>query len=97
MRRWPSIDIRSAPGFIPDALPNLGILAMAATDNRVLLTHDVSTIPGHFRRFIEEHDSPGVILVRQERSIVLIMEGVYLAWSQWTADELRNAILWLPR
>jgi hypothetical protein len=73
------------------------MLALAAIEDRVLLTHDVTTMPGHFLRFIEKHESPGVILVRQERSIESIMEGVYLAWSKWTPDDLRNSIRWLPR
>ena len=95
-RRWPFIDIRSAQRVIPDAFPDPDMLAFAAHDDRVLLTHDVSTMPVHFRRFIEERESPGIILVRQDRSIRSIMEGVYLAWSQWTPEDLRNSIRWLP-
>ncbi len=72
------------------------MLAFAAMDGRVLLSHDVTTMPGHFDRFLEEHESPGVILVRQDRSIRSIMEGVYLAWSQWAPEDLRNSLRWLP-
>lgn len=96
-RRWPGIDIRSAPGLIPDALSDPDVLALAAADGRVLLTHDASTMPGHFSDFIKEHESAGLILVRQDRSIASIIEGVFLAWSTWTADDLRNSIRWLPR
>jgi hypothetical protein len=54
-------------------------------------------MPGHFSDFIKEHESAGLILVRQDRSIASIIEGVFLAWSTWTADDLRNSIRWLPR
>jgi hypothetical protein len=63
-RRWPFIDIRSAQRIVPDAFPDPDMLAFAASEERVLLTHDVTTMPAHFRRFIEEHESPGIILVR---------------------------------
>jgi hypothetical protein len=51
-RRWPFIDIRSAQCLIPDAFSDPDILAFAASEGRVLLSHDVSTMPEHFRRFL---------------------------------------------
>jgi hypothetical protein len=95
-RRWPLIDIRSSQRLIPDAIPDPDIIAFAAREGRVLVSHDVSTMPGHFHRFLEEHDSPGIILVPQSRSIPSIMEGIYLVWSQWTPEDLRNSLRWLP-
>jgi hypothetical protein len=73
------------------------ILELAASDGKVLLTHDASTMPGHFCDFIKENASPGLILVRQNRSIASVVEGIFLVWSTWTADGLRNSIRWLPR
>ena len=95
-RRWPFIDIHSAQRLIPDALPDSDVLAFAAGEDRVLLSHDVTTMPGHFRHFLEERESPGIILVRQDRSIRSIMEGINLVWSQWTPEDLRNSMRWLP-
>ena len=82
--------------MIPDALADQDVLAFAAGEGRVFLSHDVTTMPGHFVR-LEEHESPGIILVRQDRSIRLIMDGIYLVRSQWTPEDLRNSMRWLPR
>ena len=40
-----------------------GVLAIAAGEGRVLLTHDVRTITQHFASFIGAHTSAGVLLV----------------------------------
>ena len=96
-RRWPLIDIRSAARLIPDGLPDVNILELAANQDRVLLTHDVSTMPIHFERFIVGRQSPGIILVRQTRSLASIIEGIYLVGSEWTTEDLRNSVRWLPR
>ena len=97
MHRWPLIDLRSAQGRIPDATPDRDVLRFAAHEGRVLLSHDVSTMPVHFARFIQDFELPGLILVRQDLPVASIIEGIFLAWSQWTADDLRNALRWLPR
>jgi len=54
-------------------------------------------MPVHFARFIQDFELPGLILVRQDLPVASIIEGIFLAWSQWTADDLRNALRWLPR
>ena len=39
-RKWPFLDIRSAQGLVADGVPDSEILALAAAQGRVLLTHD---------------------------------------------------------
>lgn len=41
-------------------------------------------MPGHFARFIAEHDSPGLVLVLFGASIGEIIDGLVLAWLNWT-------------
>ncbi len=97
-RRRPAIDVRSAAqGLIAQGMPDPEVLALAADAGRVLLTHDVSTMPGHFADFIKHRHSPGVILVPQSLPVASIIESVYLAWSRWHEDELRDSCRWLPR
>jgi hypothetical protein len=42
---------------------------MAADDGRILVSHDLKTLPAHFGKFIERRSSPGVIIIRQEVAI----------------------------
>ena len=95
-RREPSIDFQSSAGTIPDGTPDPEVLRIAAEANRVLVTRDVGTMPGHFARFIVEHDSPGLVLVPSGASIGEIIEGLVIAWLNWTPEDLRNQAWWLP-
>jgi hypothetical protein len=95
-RREPSIDFRSAAGVIPDGASDLEVLEIAATAGCVLVSRDVATMPGHFVRFIESHESPGVVLIPSRRSIGSIIEALLLVWLTWGPDDLRNQARWLP-
>src|SRR5437879_1341710 len=68
-RREPSIDFRAAYGGLPDAMEDPDVLALAASAGRILVSHDVHTMPGHFAEFIGKGGlSPGVFLVPQKLS-----------------------------
>ena len=95
--REPSIDFRAAHSVIPDGMPDPEVLAIAADDGRVLVSADVTTMEVHFLRFIEQHDSPGILLIHSSRSIGQAIEGLLMVWLNWSVDELRNQVRWLPR
>ena len=69
-RLVPASDFKTAPaaGF-HTGTPDLMVLCHAAADNRVLVSHDLKTMPRHFGEFIQQYDSPGVIIIRQEVTI----------------------------
>jgi hypothetical protein len=46
------------------------VLARAADDRRVLVTHDRRTMPSHFADFLQRRESPGVIIISQRVSVV---------------------------
>jgi len=95
-RRELSIDFRAAVGVIADGTPDSKVLQIAAEDGRVLVSRDVTTMPGHFARFVVEHESPGMLLVPSSRSIGTVIEGPLLVWLTWTPEDLRNQARWLP-
>lgn len=95
-RREPSIDFRDASGAIPDGTTDPEVLRIAAQAGCVLVSRDVSTMPGHFARFIAEHDSPGLLLVPSQRSIGVVIEALIMVWLNWSPEELRNRARWLP-
>lgn len=63
IRQEPEIDFLTA---IAAGLPNLKdkeVLAAAASEDRILVTHDQKTMPRHFSEFIVTKTSPGVLII----------------------------------
>lgn len=52
LRRHPDIDFRTAEEAELRGLPDPELLARAAGDGRILVTHDRRTMPAHFANFI---------------------------------------------
>lgn len=73
------------------------VLALAASNERVLVSHDVSTMPQEFSRFIQEQTSSGVILISQELSYREAIEGILRVWSSTEAEDWQNVLSFLPR
>ena len=78
-------------GF-PDPL----VLAFAARHGRVLVSHDVNTMPRHFREFISAQSSPGLILIPQRLAIGAAIEELALVWECTEDTELLNRLMYLP-
>ena len=79
-RREPSIDFQNAAGIIPDGTPDPEVLRVAADAGRILVTADVRTMMVHLTRFIEQRESPGVLLIPSTRSIGEAIEGLLVLW-----------------
>ncbi len=60
------MNFRSAQAARLDAVPDPEVLAFAADEGRILISHDFETMPKHFRQFTQRRRSPGVLLVRQD-------------------------------
>ena len=95
-RKEPSIDFRGFVGVIADGTADVDVLRLAALENRVLVTGDVRTMPGHLRRFTAESSSPGVILVPSSRPLDIVIEGLLLMWINWSPEWIRDQAVWLP-
>ncbi len=52
VRRFPEIDFKTATAAGLPSLEDPDVLALAAHDGRVLVTHDQTTMPKHFTDFI---------------------------------------------
>jgi hypothetical protein len=96
LRREPSVDFRPAAGTIPDGTLDPEVLRIAAEDDRVLVSGDLRTMSVHFRDFVATRESPGVLLIPSSRSIGAVIEGILFIWLNWTPEDLRNRISWLP-
>lgn len=96
-RREPSIDFMTSNEAGLTGIDDRAVLVLAASNGRVLVSHDVSTMPEAFSRFIQEQASPGVILISQELSYREAIEGLLRIWSITEAEDWQNVISFLPR
>lgn len=55
------LDFRRAEQVPLEGLADDVVLAIAAGESRVLVSHDVTTMPGHFPEFTRHRSSPGDI------------------------------------
>ena len=63
-RKEPAIDFKTAQNAQLDRLDDVNVLRQAASEGRILVSHDKRTMPRHFASFLTEgNDSPGVLLV----------------------------------
>ena len=80
LRREPSIDFELPQSVLADGVEDPVVLAIAASLGRVLVTHDVRTMPFHFSEFIGHSTSPGLILVPQNMQIKSVIDELLLIW-----------------
>jgi Domain of unknown function (DUF5615) len=96
-RKEPAIDFRSAQDALTEGMNDNRVLALAAAEGRILVSHDVSTMPGHFARFLEEEErSPGVILRSQVTPISECIEELVLVWVTSEPNEWKDRLTFLP-
>ena len=95
-RRQPDVDFLTIPDTsrgIPDPL----VLAFAAQEGRILVSHDKRTMPGHFSTFLaSEWHSPGVFLFQQGGSLRDAIEMLVLIWQTTTSEEWVDHLEYLP-
>jgi hypothetical protein len=73
------------------------VLALAAERQRVLVSHDVGTMPAHFRAFSKAgKHSAGVFLIPQSLDVGAAIEELLLIWLASEASEWEGRLAWLP-
>lgn len=70
LRREPGMDFLSANDADLEGVPDPEVLALAAIQDRILVSHDFQTMPRHFGDFLQAgNSSRGVLLVPQRLPI----------------------------
>lgn len=97
LRLNPAIDFQTATavGF-HQGTPDNQVLARAADDGRLLVSHDIQTMPYHFAQFLALRSSPGVLIVSQELPISEATYWLLLIWEASEAEEHINSIYRIP-
>jgi predicted nuclease of predicted toxin-antitoxin system len=96
VRREPMINFQTASEANLRDLSDLEVVALAAGEDRILITHDRRTMPRHFADLVSKRKSPGVMIVAQRVSINVAIEELLLVWAASDAEEWVNLIVDLP-
>jgi len=96
VRLEPAVDFTSAISARLAGVDDPEVLAVAAREERILVTHDLKSMPRHFARFLEHSQSPGVILISQKTAVADAIESLLLVWLATEPADWVNRICRLP-
>jgi hypothetical protein len=97
LRREPSIDFLTAHAAGLHGMNDPEVLALAAAQQRVLVSHDAGTMPAHYREFRNAGNrSTGVFLVPQNLDVGTAVDELVLIWLASEASEWEDRFEWLP-
>jgi predicted nuclease of predicted toxin-antitoxin system len=95
-RREPSASFVEAFEIGAAGKGDIALLRIAAEEGRILVSHDLKTMPRHFHHFIAGQASPGVILIPQTLALSTAIEDLVTISLVSEAEEWVNQILFLP-
>jgi hypothetical protein len=73
------------------------VMALAAEQQRVLVSHDVGSMPAHFRAYRNAgKHSAGVFLVSQSLDVGTAIDELVFIWLASEASEWVDRLEWLP-
>ncbi len=97
LRRESAMDFISARDVGLAGAPDPEVLAAAAEQGRVLVSHDCRTMPRHFGDFLQTNGfSPGLILTPQSLPLGVVIEELLNIWGSTDTDDWVNRFLRLP-
>jgi len=96
-RRLPALDVVRVQDVSLITQPDTEVLEWAANEDRVILTHDVTTMSKYaFDRVQQGLKMPGVIEVSQNISIGEVIEELILIAECSLENEWHNQVIYLP-
>ena len=96
LRREPRVDFQTATAAGLRLLSDLQVLALAAREGRVLVSHDRRTMPQAFGEFVRSNVSPGVFIISQKTDLLTAIDGLLLVWMISEAEEWTNHLGTIP-
>ncbi len=97
LRREPAMDFVSANEADLEGVADPDVLALAARDNRILVTSDLRTMPRRFGDFHKAHGySPGGFRVKQRTPLAAVIDHLVMVWAASEAEEWVNRIVNIP-
>lgn len=97
LRRKPEIDIARVQDVGLRTMNDAAILAWAAHEHRILLTHDAATLASFaYARVDKNLPMPGVIEVRRSYAIGEAIDDMLLVMEVAIESDLSNVVLYIP-
>ena len=97
LRHRPAIAFQGSETAPLAGLDDRKVLDLCEQQERVLVSHDVTTMESTFRAFIRTQKSPGVVLIPQTRvSIGQAVECLVLLWEVVSPEEIENRVCLVP-
>ncbi len=97
LRRRPELDLVRVPDVGLGAADDPTILAWAATEDRLVLTHDAATLIGYaYERVAAGQAMPGIIAVRQDLAIGPVLDDLLLLIDASREGEWNGRVIYLP-
>ena len=96
LRRFIRIPSVLPQAMIPERMKDPDILDLAHLAGRVVVSHDVRTMPRWFDQCVEQRRCAGLILVPDKLPIRDVIEDLLLIWHLTESDEWVNRMEWLP-
>jgi hypothetical protein len=94
--REPGLDFRNAQAANLVGLSDSEVLAVAARESRVLVSHDRRTMPHYFPTFIRTQSSPSLLIIPQDLPMAAAIDELLLIWLASEAEEWVDRICYLP-
>jgi hypothetical protein len=96
-RRRPNLDVVRVQDVGLSSFADADILAWAAVEDRILLTHDRETIPNSaYERVRTDKVMPGVFLVSDLMPLGQAIDEILLAADCLTQEECKNHVTFFP-
>jgi hypothetical protein len=95
-RRALAIDFQTAHEARLHGVDDVGVLAQAAVEGRLVVSHDYHTMPQHFAAFVTTGKSAAVLLVSQALPLRAVVDDLLLIWEASEAEEWINRLDTLP-
>lgn len=96
-RRLPRLDFVSARDVGLSGSPDLVLLKWAATEQRIILTHDIKTLVRDANQLVAQGEPmAGVIFVPDQLEIGRAINDLELVLRATTESEMRDTVKYLP-
>lgn len=97
LRVEPGVDFLTAADGGTRGLTDREIIELAVAMDRVIVSHDRSTMTAEFYRFLNEgHSSPGLIIVRQTADEGQVIYNLRVVWAASLEADWRDQVIWVP-
>jgi hypothetical protein len=97
LRREPTVEFHRVRDFGLEEGPDGVVLAHAASEGFIVISHDVNTMISAARdRVAAGQPMAGLLMSQQTDPVGPIIESLILLWSATDAEEWRNLICFLP-